>query len=484
MRSAPPRGVRGPASSVPFPLVVCSLVVASGALTLGCESLPGTPTQASALCAEVASIVCDADNRCFGGTGTRAECLTAQTTACDESLGALARDARLGYDDAHAGAFLASLETSAQSCWRTPADIDAFVDVFEGTGGQGADCTPRTMGAADLLTSSLSCAEGLACRIHVRIDDSPQGVCEPRRDSACSHPWDCDAGSYCSLPSSWRAGVWGDCRPRRADGWACTSDLECASLHCDGECGPATEQDVALVVTYPALVAASEPEAYFRLNESSGGRSDEEGGTSAAASGGAVTRVAMGAIEGDDDGAAVLSGGSFLRVSAPDALIDQDALTLECWVRPDALSAQPLLEIADAMDFGPGLWTHEGGDRVRANFRDAESEDHTVGSGEGSIEEGEWHHVVASYDGTRGVLYLDGRRIGETTLTGALRVEGDLLIGHRNAYGESEAQSFTGAIDEVAVYARSLSESEVRRHHSAGTEGPIENPFPLFTWVR
>ncbi len=103
-------------------------------------------------------------------------------------------------------------------------------------------------------------------------------------------------------------------------------------------------------------------------------------------------------------------------------------------------------------------------------------------SSEGALVAGEWHHIVASYDGARGVLYLDGQRVGETAATGPLRVEGDLLVGHRNAYGAAMAQSYTGAIDEVAVYTRALSESEVVRHRDAA-RGPIPNTFPLLSWV-
>jgi hypothetical protein len=462
-------------------LLSSSFVVASGAIA-GCESIPGTPTEASALCAEIARTVCEADARCFGATSMRAACQTAQVEACEESVGALAIDARLAYDPARAGAFLVSLDRSAQSCWDTPVDVDAFLDVFAGTGEDGADCTPASMTGHELLVSSLSCADGTACRIHLRIDGSPEGVCEARNDAACSHPWDCDGGEYCSLPDRWQPGVWGECRPRRADGWACESGLECASLHCDGTCSAAPDDQLALEVDYDALVRTSGPELYLRLNESSGARRDEMGGASAAATGGTVTRVAMGAISGD--GAAGLAEGSFLRLPAPEALEESGALSFECWVRPtDVMSVQPILEIADAMDYGPHVWAFDSGDKIYASFRDEELEGHTVMSAEAALVAEEWHHVVATWDGMRGVLYLDGRRIGDTAVTGPLRVTGDLLIGHRNAYGEAEARGFTGAIDEVAVYARALEADEITRHHAAAA-GPIENEFALFAWTR
>lgn len=462
--------------------------LASGSLALallgaGCTTLPGTPIEATALCARIAEIACEADARCFGSTGASA-CEDAQERACDETVGALVTDGRLGYDAARAGAFVASLEESAASCWVRPIDPDAFVEIFGGTGAAGADCTPPDLGAASLLTSALSCADGRACRLHLRIDGSPEGVCEARRDQACSHAADCEAGSYCSLPARWQPGVWGECRPRRTDGWACESDLECESLHCAGTCAPRPAELRALSVSYPALVAASEPALYLRLDEASGARADEQGGSAAAAMG-TVPREPEGAIEGDRDGAARFAEGAFLRAPGPRALEDAEALTLECWFRPDDVTAtQPILELADAMRFGPHVWAFDAGDEAYADFVDAEGASHAVTSEPGTIAAAEWHHVVATYDGAEGSLYLDGRRLGQVAVTGPLLVDGDLYVGHRNAYGEAPAAGFTGAIDEVAVYDHALSADAIARHHRAGVEGPLANELPLFTWLR
>jgi hypothetical protein len=101
--------VGGPRAGISVEMSSPARLIAASTLAitfLGCESLPGTPTEASALCAEVAAIVCDADARCFGSERPRASCLTAQREACDDSLGTLVTDARLGYDPG--------------ACWRVP----------------------------------------------------------------------------------------------------------------------------------------------------------------------------------------------------------------------------------------------------------------------------------------------------------------------------------------------------------------------------
>jgi len=450
----------------------------------GCESIAGTPTEASALCDEVARIVCAADERCFDGSGG-STCETAQSMECEETLGTLAADNRLGYDAARAGAFLAALEESAAGCWEAPIDHDAMVAVFGGTGVEGADCTPAGTSLGALRVSALSCSGETTCRLHLRTDGSPEGVCERRTDDACSHPLDCEAGMYCSLPARWQPGVWGACRPGRPEGLACASELECESLFCGGECGPRPRDRLPLEVGYATLVESDGPSMYLRLNESSGARSDALGGPAAAAVGGAVMRESRGALEGDTDGAARFGGGGFLRAPVPDALAESDALTLECWLRADdTMAARPILEIADSMRYGPHVWTSEMGDTLYANFVDAEDADHGVMSDAGAIEAEQWHHVVASYDGERGVLYLDGARIAEVALSGPLRLEGDLYLGHRNMMGEAMPVDFVGAIDEVALYDHALTAEDAARHHEAGVEGALANRFALFGWLR
>ena len=98
------------------------------------------------------------------------------------------------------------------------------MDVFEGSGAEGADCTPALVTEADLRLSQLSCERGLTCRLHLRSDAEPMGVCEARADASCSHAFDCGPSQRCNLPRDWVPGRWGTCQPRRADGWGCAVD--------------------------------------------------------------------------------------------------------------------------------------------------------------------------------------------------------------------------------------------------------------------
>jgi hypothetical protein len=71
-----------------------------------------------------------------------------------------------------------------------------------------------------------------------------------------------------------------------------------------------------------------------------------------------------------------------------------------------------------------------------------------------------WTHVATVYDGTEQVLYKNGERVYSRTQTGAIGSNGSkLLIGARG--NTSPRNFFGGMIDEVKIYDRALSRSEI-----------------------
>ena len=73
---------------------------------------------------------------------------------------------------------------------------------------------------------------------------------------------------------------------------------------------------------------------------------------------------------------------------------------------------------------------------------------------------GEWHHVVGTYDGTVLKTYVDGKLEGEASHEGSIDLnERNVNIGKNPA---NEDQYLNGAIDEVMIFARDLTESHVQ----------------------
>jgi len=73
-----------------------------------------------------------------------------------------------------------------------------------------------------------------------------------------------------------------------------------------------------------------------------------------------------------------------------------------------------------------------------------------------------WHFVVGVYDGSTAEIFVDGSSAGSTSKTGSLQTNSDSVYIGRNPVGNEEGyRPWEGKIDEVMVWDRALSPSEV-----------------------
>lgn len=96
-----------------------------------------------------------------------------------------------------------------------------------------------------------------------------------------------------------------------------------------------------------------------------------------------------------------------------------------------------------------------------------------------AIWDGNWHHVIGTYDGSYVRLYVDGVEVGngarlDNALGFGLPNTNDLFIG---TYNGLPGYTFNGRIDEVSVFNRALSAAEVRARFDAAVAGePTSGP--------
>ena len=104
----------------------------------------------------------------------------------------------------------------------------------------------------------------------------------------------------------------------------------------------------------------------------------------------------------------------------------------------------------------------------------------------GTLKYDEWTLLVGSYDGTYMKLYLNNQEIGQVDQTGSLIGESNsLYIGKRCG---ADNRYFTGLIDEVSIWDRALSKSEIVNIYTnqmqiGGTiTSPIYNAETVVDW--
>jgi len=79
------------------------------------------------------------------------------------------------------------------------------------------------------------------------------------------------------------------------------------------------------------------------------------------------------------------------------------------------------------------------------------------------VGDGRWHHVAAVWDGTELRLYVDGVQRSRRPRTGrSYPTPYPVVIGNWE-YRSCHGGRFAGAIDEVGIFGRALSEAEIRR---------------------
>lgn len=161
----------------------------------------------------------------------------------------------------------------------------------------------------------------------------------------------------------------------------------------------------------------------------------------------------------------------YVNCGSDSSLDTTDAITIEVWVKTTAAATQRMVgKSGDSGDSWVGwsfLVNSDGTLFSRCHITD----NRDVQSNE-TVNDGNWHHIVAKAEaGQLRKIYIDGNEATystqETAESGTYTNSQTLKIG-RHTY--SAIQYFNGSIDEVKIYNRALSASEVVHNH---THSPI-----------
>jgi hypothetical protein len=85
------------------------------------------------------------------------------------------------------------------------------------------------------------------------------------------------------------------------------------------------------------------------------------------------------------------------------------------------------------------------------------------------LQEKTWYHLAATYNGNQVKLYLNGQLDAFYTITGSIETTNfPVSIGY---WGVANADYFNGLIDEVQIFNRALSDTEIVAIYNAGSAG-------------
>jgi chitodextrinase len=149
-------------------------------------------------------------------------------------------------------------------------------------------------------------------------------------------------------------------------------------------------------------------------------------------------------------------------VTVPDSAAVEllDGMTLEAWVRPTANGSwRTVVAKEESGNLVYGLFSSSdtGGPAATVSIGAKSSQDVVHGADELALST--WTHVAATYDESNARLYVNGSQVATMPLTGQVRRSNrPLQIGGNNVW----AQWFQGQIDDLRIYDRALSSSELQ----------------------
>lgn len=163
-----------------------------------------------------------------------------------------------------------------------------------------------------------------------------------------------------------------------------------------------------------------------------------------------------------------LNGTNAFTVPAT-AAVDSPTFTLECWVYvpPDfdsATKALPWLVCKgphEQADGNFGITIQGGVPHALLNIGGGRDNSVSVSAGRPLHLEA-WNHVALKYDGVALTIFLNGQRRGETKIARERVVVPQPLTLGRRGDNAGDGYHFKGAVDEVAMYDRALSDEEIR----------------------
>jgi RHS repeat-associated protein len=234
--------------------------------------------------------------------------------------------------------------------------------------------------------------------------------------------------------------------------------------------GPASAPSAAVVPTgsgtpYAGAVLADTPLEYYRLGDSGGTvAADSSGNAQLGTYSGSYTLGATGALTNDSDKAVALNNGG--QVIAPDSPLPMgnSARTIEAWVNTTTTGTQAVAGYGTGATHGLFDLRLNGSNQVGVvSFNDDRY--FTVGY---SVTNGQWHQLVATYDGATLIMYVDGQQVGQTTsFAGTLGTQSNgsgLVIG-KDSWACCDW--FNGTVDDVSIYGSALSPARVLAHFAA-----------------
>lgn len=178
------------------------------------------------------------------------------------------------------------------------------------------------------------------------------------------------------------------------------------------------------------------------------------------------------------------AGGGFIDLPKFDIVGDNgsdDGISASAWIKTAATIDPTDQRIFSKASSGAeadhwwmlGLAFGSGGDRVRVRLKTGGSTVTHIAIAAPPLLVHTLYFIAFTYDGTRIRIYLDGREVFTTALTGTVDVDSTVDVNIARNPGSSPNQESNGFIDVVRLWNRGLSANEITRMYANAYAGIV-----------
>jgi hypothetical protein len=231
----------------------------------------------------------------------------------------------------------------------------------------------------------------------------------------------------------------------------------------------AHEAEAAAPPTYAQTVMSDSPLSYWRFGESNGTVANDSAGATNGTYFAGFTLGATGAIANDTNTAVSFDGMSgYAAFGSSFNFTGTSSMSIELWIKPAPADASFRRVLSKETIDGNGregyLIGYEGANNL--SFERFESGAETaVGA---TITPNVYSHVVATFDGTTMIIYVNGAAVQSSVAPQAIAAFND-SFNVATYSTEMTADCFEGVVDEVAVYDHALTSQRIQTHYRVGT---------------
>ena len=161
-----------------------------------------------------------------------------------------------------------------------------------------------------------------------------------------------------------------------------------------------------------------------------------------------------------------------------------EAITIDAWVKPSSFpNGAPTVVRKDQQDLSVPQYLLAIGDGATAGVAHCNIGGFGTPVG-GSVPLNQWSHLACTYDRQTVRLYVNGVEVDSAAATQAIPTAStNLMIGKEDGFTD---RNFDGLMDEVEIFSRALSDSEIQAIFDAGSAGKcrtcVPPPASMVSW--